>query len=78
MKITIVGSGYAAFVTSACSDLGNDVVCLDVGHGKIDQIKSTVKQVVDLDGRSFYDPIAIDPERLDYFAIAKYFTRKLA
>jgi len=36
MKITVVGSGYVGLVTGACfADVGNDVMCLDVDHGKI-------------------------------------------
>jgi len=39
MKVTIVGTGYVGLVTGAClAELGNDVLCLDVDAGKIDQL----------------------------------------
>lgn len=35
-KVTVIGSGYVGLVTGAClSELGNDVVCLDVDATKI-------------------------------------------
>ncbi len=41
MKITVIGSGYVGLVSGAClADLGNDVVCLDVDHRKIDLLNS--------------------------------------
>ncbi len=41
MKITIVGTGYVGLVSGAClSDLGNDVLCLDVDRAKIDMLRS--------------------------------------
>jgi len=36
MKITVIGAGYVGLVTGACfSEMGNDVVCLDVDAAKI-------------------------------------------
>ena len=36
MKVTVVGSGYVGLVTGAClSEMGNDVVCLDLDESKI-------------------------------------------
>lgn len=36
MKVTVVGTGYVGLVTGAClSEMGNDVVCLDVNAEKI-------------------------------------------
>ena len=36
MKITVVGTGYVGLVSGACmSEVGNDVVCLDLDAGKI-------------------------------------------
>ncbi len=36
MKVTVVGSGYVGLVSGAClSELGNDVLCLDVDHEKV-------------------------------------------
>ncbi len=36
MKITVVGTGYVGLVSGAClSDVGNDVLCLDVNPDKI-------------------------------------------
>jgi UDPglucose 6-dehydrogenase len=43
MKITIIGTGYVGLVSGAClSDVGNDVVCLDVDKDKIALLKSGV------------------------------------
>ena len=36
MKITVIGTGYVGLVTGAClSDVGNDVLCLDLDLAKI-------------------------------------------
>lgn len=36
MKVTVIGSGYVGLVTGAClSEMGNDVLCLDVDSTKI-------------------------------------------
>lgn len=38
-KICVVGTGYVGLVTGTCfADLGNDVVCLDVDHERIDKL----------------------------------------
>jgi UDPglucose 6-dehydrogenase len=41
MKVTVVGSGYVGLVSGAClSDMGNDVLCLDVDPKKIEALQS--------------------------------------
>lgn len=43
MKITIVGSGYVGLVTGACfSEVGIDVVCVDVDQNKIDNLNKGI------------------------------------
>jgi len=38
MKVVIVGSGYVGLVTGACfSEVGIDVVCVDIDRKKIRQ-----------------------------------------
>lgn len=40
MKITVIGTGYVGLVSGAClSEVGNDVMCLDVDPGKIKILK---------------------------------------
>lgn len=40
MKITVVGTGYVGLVTGVClSDLGHDVVCVDIDEKKIAALK---------------------------------------
>ena len=40
MKVTIVGSGYVGLVSGAClADVGNEVLCMDADHAKIDDLK---------------------------------------
>lgn len=41
MKITVIGTGYVGLVTGAClSDVGNDVLCLDLDPVKIELLKN--------------------------------------
>ncbi|MAV64374.1 MAG: UDP-glucose 6-dehydrogenase [Candidatus Marinimicrobia bacterium] len=41
MKIAVIGAGYAGLVTGVCfSNVGNEVICLDVDADKISQLKS--------------------------------------
>ncbi|MDI6785752.1 MAG: UDP-glucose/GDP-mannose dehydrogenase family protein [bacterium] len=43
MKITVFGAGYVGLVTGAClSDLGNDVILVDVVKEKIDNLKNII------------------------------------
>lgn len=49
MKITVIGSGYVGLVTGAClSEMGNDVLCLDVDAKKI--------EVLNAGGVPIYEP----------------------
>jgi UDPglucose 6-dehydrogenase len=39
MKIAVVGTGYVGLVTGTClADSGNDVVCIDIDHEKIERL----------------------------------------
>ena len=41
MNITVLGTGYVGLVTATClAEIGNDVVCFDVDHEKIDLLRS--------------------------------------
>jgi len=43
MKISIIGTGYVGLVTGTCfSDLGNEVICVDVNEEKIRQLKKGI------------------------------------
>ena len=43
MKITVIGTGYVGLVTGACmSDVGMDVVCVDVNKAKIDNLNQGI------------------------------------
>jgi UDPglucose 6-dehydrogenase len=43
MKITIIGTGYVGLVTGAClSDLGHNVICLDIDKNKIDKLNKGI------------------------------------
>jgi UDPglucose 6-dehydrogenase len=46
MKITVIGSGYVGLVSGAClSELGHDVLCLDLDTKKIAQLQSGVVSI---------------------------------
>jgi len=43
VKISIVGTGYVGLVTGAClSEVGNDVLCIDVDEAKVSQLKKGI------------------------------------
>jgi UDPglucose 6-dehydrogenase len=43
MKVTVFGSGYVGLVTGVClAEVGNDVLCIDVDHQKIDNLKKGI------------------------------------
>ncbi|MCL5019596.1 MAG: UDP-glucose/GDP-mannose dehydrogenase family protein, partial [Patescibacteria group bacterium] len=43
MKICVVGTGYVGLVSGACfSEMGNNVVCIDVNFKKIDQLNQNI------------------------------------
>ncbi len=46
MKITIIGTGYVGLVTGVClSDLGNDVICVDIDEKKIKKLKQGISPI---------------------------------
>ena len=46
MKITVIGSGYVGLVSGSClSELGHDVLCLDLDTKKIAQLQSGVVSI---------------------------------
>ena len=43
MKVSIIGTGYVGLVTGTClSDLGNEVICVDVDEKKIENLKNGI------------------------------------
>lgn len=43
MKVSVIGTGYVGLVTGTClADYGNDVYCVDVDAGKIDNLKKGI------------------------------------
>lgn len=43
MKVTVVGTGYVGLVSGACfSDVGIEVVCVDIDQKKIDKLKNGI------------------------------------
>ena len=43
MKITVIGTGYVGLVSGTCfSDVGIEVVCVDVDQNKIDKLKQGI------------------------------------
>ena len=43
MKLCMIGTGYVGLVSGVCfSDLGNEVICVDQDHDKIDSLKKGI------------------------------------
>jgi len=43
MKISVIGTGYVGLVTGTClSEMGNDVVCVDVDEDKVEKLKQGI------------------------------------
>ena len=41
MQISVFGTGYVGLVTGTCfAEMGNDVICADISHEKIDKLKT--------------------------------------
>ena len=41
MNISVIGTGYVGLVTAAClSEIGNEVLCIDINHEKIKKLKN--------------------------------------
>ena len=48
MKITVHGSGYVGLVSAACfANMGNDVMCVDVDHARIERLKQGEVPIVE-------------------------------
>ena len=48
MKITVHGSGYVGLVSAACfANMGNDVMCVDVDHVRIERLKQGEVPIVE-------------------------------
>ena len=46
MRITMVGTGYVGLVSGTClSNVGNDVICLDIDQTKIDKLENGVSPI---------------------------------
>lgn len=46
MKISVIGSGYVGSVTAACfSEVGHEVVCVDIDKKKMDQINAGISPI---------------------------------
>lgn len=46
MKISVIGTGYVGTVSAACfSELGHDVICVDIDESKIEQINAGIPPI---------------------------------
>ena len=43
MKLCMIGTGYVGLVSGVCfSDLGNDVICVDIDQDKINNLQKGI------------------------------------
>ena len=46
MKLAVIGSGYVGLVSAACfSEMGNEVICVDVDETKIQKLNTGVMPI---------------------------------
>ena len=66
MKIAIIGSGYVGLVTGACfSEVGVEVVCVDIDHNKIEKLKNGIIPIYEL-GLELMIKRNVDKKRLTF------------
>ena len=56
MKIAVVGTGYVGLVTGTCfSETGNEVVCIDVNKGKVEQLNKGIVPIYEPDLETIFE-----------------------
>ncbi len=72
MKITVIGVGYVGLVTGACfSDLGNDVICLDVDSSKIENLNKGIMPIYEQGLKDLVN-LNVQQERLTFTTDVKF------
>jgi len=72
MRISVFGSGYVGLVVGAClSDLGNDVICVDIDSNKIETLNKGIPTIYEIGLKEILER-NLEEKRISFTIDSKY------